>query len=211
MDIIEAFVQECERVTRDPSIGYNQATRDTTDRDCSSLVCRALRVAGFDAPIPSFSTRTMGTWLERNGWIWHKWLSGVQRGDILWKEGHTAVAVSSNRIAEACIDERGKTYGGKVGDQTGNEVRITNMSNYNWAGYWRYEGEEFELNNAQAKMLEDIHDVVTSVKDPTNRGVRLNTHDHVKWIGANIKDIEARIIELQKSIEDIKNMVENME
>jgi len=39
------------------------------------------------------------------------------------------------RIAQASIDENGKTHGGKAGDQNGREVRITNWYSYGKSGW----------------------------------------------------------------------------
>lgn len=137
---LEAAVAWAEAIARDDSHGYSQGGREGQDFDCSSLVCRSLRAAGFGAPSPSFSTRTMGDWLGRNGWVWHKGTSGVRRGDILWKTGHTGWATNGYRAVEARIDERGRVTGGRPGDQTGSEIGFFNVSSMAWQGYWRYEG-----------------------------------------------------------------------
>ena len=140
MASVEQAVAWAESIARDDSHGYSQGGREGQDFDCSSLVCRSLRAAGFDAPSPSFSTRSMGDWLGRNGWTWHTGTSGVRRGDILWKTGHTGWAKDGYRSVEARLDERGQITGGRPGDQTGGEVGFFNISSMNWAGYWRYNG-----------------------------------------------------------------------
>lgn len=208
--MIEGAVSFCESEADDPRRGYNQAKRDGTQYDCSSLVCRALGKMGFDVPVPSFSTRSMGEWLESHGFVWHNGLGGVQRGDIVWKTGHTAFATSSTRIVEACIDERGRTYGGQDGDQTGNEVRCCNLYNYNWAGYWRYtvQAEEEDMTPEQAKKLDAIYAEVTRKDDPSGRGVKMTTHEHVKWIAGKQAEIADAIAKLGEQLAELTASLE---
>lgn len=208
--MIEGAVSFCESEADDPRRGYNQAKRDGTQYDCSSLVCRALGKMGFDVPVPSFSTRSMGEWLESHGFVWHNGLGGVQRGDIVWKTGHTAFATSSTRIVEACIDERGKTYGGQDGDQTGNEVRCCNLYNYNWAGYWRYtvQAEEEDMTPEQAQKLDAIYAEVTRTDDPSGRGVKMTTHEHLKWMAAKQAEIADAIAKLGEQLAELTASLE---
>ena len=138
MPDLNAAVSEAERIAADSRHGYSQPNRDSIDYDCSSLVCRTLRNAGFAMPSYNFSTRSMGQWLQMHGWTWHAGLSGIRRGDVLWKKGHTAWAVSETRLCEAYMSE---THGihGKTGDQTGWEIRTDVPISYTtWAGYWRW-------------------------------------------------------------------------
>lgn len=208
--MIEGAVSFCESEADDPRRGYNQAKRDGTQYDCSSLVCRALGKMGFDVPVPSFSTRSMGEWLESHGFVWHDGLGGVQRGDIVWKTGHTAFATSSTRIVEACIDERGKTYGGQDGDQTGNEVRCCNLYNYNWAGYWRYtvQAEEEDMTPEQAQKLDAIYNEVTRKDDPSGRGIKMTTHEHLKWMAGKQAEIADAIAKLGEQLAELTASLE---
>lgn len=208
--MIEGAVSFCESEADDPRRGYNQAKRDGTQYDCSSLVCRALGKMGFDVPVPSFSTRSMGEWLESHGFVWHDGLGGVQCGDIVWKTGHTAFATSSTRIVEACIDERGKTYGGQDGDQTGNEVRCCNLYNYNWAGYWRYtvQAEEEDMTSEQAKKLDAIYAEVTRKDDPSGRGIKMTTHEHLKWMAGKQAEIADAIAKLGEQLAELTASLE---
>ena len=64
MPDLNAAVFEAERIAADPRHGYSQPNRDGIDYDCSSLVCRCLRNAGFAMPSYNFSTRSMGQWLQ---------------------------------------------------------------------------------------------------------------------------------------------------
>lgn len=137
MPDLEQAVSEAERIAADPRHGYSQPNRDGIDYDCSSLVCRTLRNAGFDMPSYNFSTRSMGQWLQMHGWTWHAGLAGVRRGDVLWKTGHTAFATSPTGCVEAFMSETRGIHG-RSGDQTGWEIRTAPISYTTWAGYWRY-------------------------------------------------------------------------
>ena len=146
MPSVESAVGWAEGIAADPAYGYSQgADRDGASFDCSSLVCRALRAAGFGTPYPSFSTRTMGSWLTSHGWAWHNGTGGVRRGDVLWKSAHTGIAASPSTVVEARINERGTITGGRPGDQTGKEIAVFALSSMAWVGYWRYEGEEEDM------------------------------------------------------------------
>ncbi len=168
MPSLESAVAWAEAVAADPSYGYSQGDRDGGSFDCSSLVCRALRAAGFGTPSPSFNTRTMGAWLESHGWAWHAGTSGVRRGDVLWKTGHTGIAASGSTVVEARVDERGGITGGRPGDQTGREIGVFAIASMAWAGYWRHEAgdepgdEEDDMTDAQARQLQEIHDWISS-------------------------------------------------
>lgn len=156
MASVEAAVAWAEAIARDDSHGYSQGARDGQDFDCSSLVCRSMRAAGFGTPSPSFSTRTMGQWLESHGWVWHGGLAGVARGDILWKVGHTGWALNGYRSVEARIDERGRITGGRPGDQTGGEIGFFDIASMPWLGYWR-------LNEEDEVTQDDINSIVNGV------------------------------------------------
>lgn len=137
MPNLEAAVSEAERIAADPRHGYSQPNRGGIDYDCSSLVCRTLRNAGFAMPSYNFSTRSMGQWLQMHGWTWHAGLAGVRRGDVLWKTGHTAFATSAGSCVEALMSETRGIHG-RSGDQTGWEIRTAPISYTTWAGYWRF-------------------------------------------------------------------------
>lgn len=218
---VEAGVKWFEDLAADPAHGYNQAARDGgVDYDCSSAVYMACIKMGFPWTLPSFSTRTMKGRLEANGWIWHEGTDGVGRGDILWMPGHTAMATSGVRMGEACIDENGNIYGGRPGDQTGNEIRVANINIYNWKGYWRYEMNvediwNFEINGVKARdrlygmdaiQLPHIINALDSTEDPSGRGMRFTTHDHVKYLAAAIQEL----LETNKKIlERLDTLLEN--
>lgn len=153
MPSVDEAVRWAEGIAADDSYGYDQSKRDTGYAvDCSSLVCRGLRHAGFGTPSPSFSTRTMGAWLEAHGWVWHKGTSGVRRGDVLWMSGHTAFAASSATIVEA-YPHGTPLWGDERGDNNGREVLIDKLTVHAWAGYWRYTGEDDEVTDKDIEKI----------------------------------------------------------
>ena len=210
MSKIEVAVSYAEGIAADDSHGYDQPGRMGQDFDCSSLVGRSLVHAGFNYPAGfSPSTREMKRYLEAIGFVWHDGLGGVQRGDVLWKPGHTAFAISSNRIVEACINERGGISGGRRGDQTGNEIRTTNINNYNWSGYWRAPDEaEEDMTPEQAKKLDAIYTEVMRTDDPSGRGVEMTTHEHVKWIAGKQAEIADAITALGEQVTELAKQLE---
>ena len=210
MSKIEVAVSYAEGIAADDNHGYDQPGRMGQDFDCSSLVGRSLVHAGFNYPSSfSPSTREMKAHLERIGFVWHNGLGGVRRGDILWKPGHTAFAISSSRIVEACINERGGISGGRKGDQTGSEIRTTNINNYNWSGYWRAPAEvEEDMTPEQSKKLDAIYNEVTRKDDPSGRGVKMTTHEHLKWMAGKQAEIADAIAKLGEQLAELTASLE---
>lgn len=60
--------------------------------------------------------------------------------------------------------------------------------------------EEDMLTEHQDRLLATIYEQVTGTYDPTGRGVELNDHDHIKWIGMKVTNIT----------EDIKGIKEQL-
>ena len=130
------------------NLGYDQWNRwdfpepgDATtpgECDCSSLVYHCAELAGFD--VPKSGTRYTGTMMRdftKAGFAWVADTStgNWQAGDILYKDGHTAIW-TGKYIAEAYGDESGGSHGGASGDQ-GNETRLSPKRS-GWLGYFRY-------------------------------------------------------------------------
>lgn len=71
--------------------------------------------------------------------------------------------------------------------------------------YETQEEEDDMLTEHQDQLLSTIYEQVTGTYDPTNRGVELNDHDHIKWIGKQVADnadyIKAVDAKLDKLIE----------
>lgn len=67
--------------------------------------------------------------------------------------------------------------------------------------------DDMGLTEHQDKLLATIYEQVTGTYDPTNRGVELNDHDHIKYIGKAVADnaaaIQAVDAKLDKLIEKL--------
>ena len=55
----------------------------------------------------------------------------------------------------------------------------------------RLRGEE--MTDEEREWLRVVYEQQTGTYDPTGRDVALNDHDHIKWIGAKVSDIEAKL------------------
>lgn len=139
---VETFVSWCEGIAADNSHGYDQTNRDGPDYDCSSLLWHGLHYAGFDVGTSAFRTYTMRPILQAAGWSQTPLdLASLQRGDILWRTGHTEVYVGQQQRLGAHLNEFGGVTGGRTGDQSGNEISVVPMSTTSdWEQAWRYVG-----------------------------------------------------------------------
>lgn len=138
---VETFVQWCIGIANDASHGYDQASRNGPDYDCSSLIWWGLHNAGFDVGSYAFNTDSMPSVLSAAGWVRHAPVAVdvLQRGDILLKNGHTELYVGNQQNVGAHSNEFGGITGGRTGDQSGNEISVTNFyAGSNWTSYWRY-------------------------------------------------------------------------
>lgn len=110
---LEAALAWAVGIANDDSHGYSQTARSGPDYDCSSYVFFALQAGGFEVGSKPFNTRTMRGILCETGFQWLSWaesggLSGLQRGDILLKEGeHTEFYLGDGKCAAAADKEHG--------------------------------------------------------------------------------------------------------
>ena len=118
-----------------------KVTISSADVDCSELVRQCVNtVLGYNA-IEFMWTGNEDNLLVFNGFVRMAFnLSDVRRGDILWRAGHTGVALSKKKQAEALMDEYGGIYGYNSGDQTGGEVGINAITAGAWTYIYRYVG-----------------------------------------------------------------------
>ena len=133
-------------------IGYDQGKRwsflDKTNRrilanksgDCSSISAGLAYLAGWNVDISGTCwTGNIDVLMKKAGWKVLKFtkIADVKAGDMVVKKGaHVILALSKTEWLSAEKDERGKSSGGKFGDQTGKEVVI--RSPYNRGGGWDY-------------------------------------------------------------------------
>ena len=145
MPNIMKAVQFMIDTANDNTHGYDQTYRNGPDYDCSSLVGTALHESGFN--VSSYSwTGNLEPQLRKAGFVDCKapWLAG----DVHLKVGqHVVMSISSTQVAYASINEKGNVTGGKTGDQTGNEIRISNYYEYSggWDVHLRYVGDNTEV------------------------------------------------------------------
>ena len=144
---VSKMVELAEWFCGSANLGYDQWNRwdfpvygdavTPGECDCSSLVYHCAELAGFG--VPKSGTRYTGTMhrdFQAAGFIWHADTgTSWKAGDILYKEGHTAIW-TGKYIAEAYGDERGGSRGGARGDQN-NETRLSPKRG-GWKGYFRY-------------------------------------------------------------------------
>lgn len=154
MSKVSKAVDYMKKIAADPKHGYSQLSRwgnpDTwSDYDCSSLVISAYEAAGI-------KVKTAGATYTGNMYSVFKACgfkdvtskinlssgSGLIAGDVLLNHvNHTAMMIDSKSLAEASIDENGNIMGGKVGDQTGQEIRTRSYYNYPWNCVLRFPEE----------------------------------------------------------------------
>lgn len=133
---IKKAVEFMRMIAKDDSHGYAQDYRNGPDYDCSSLVGTALHMAGFDVS-PNSWTGNLVPQLEANGF--KKAGSNWIPGDIhITPRRHVAMQVTKTLLAEARINELGRTTGGQAGDQTGREIMERAYYDYPWQSHWRF-------------------------------------------------------------------------
>lgn len=66
----------------------------------------------------------------------------MQRGDVLWRSGHTELYLGNGLQGGARIDEDGDIKGRRKGDQTGDEIARSNYQPARWTRAYRYAGPE---------------------------------------------------------------------
>lgn len=133
--------------------GYDQGDRWGPDYDCSSFVITAWEEAGVPVKTNGArrTTNMVPIFIETGfkdvtAKVNLSTGEGLQKGDVLWRTGHTEMMCSNTKRVGAHISENGTIYG-EPGDQTGKEI---NIQNYSKSGKWekvlRYPGgtEEFD-------------------------------------------------------------------
>lgn len=145
---VETAVQWALTVAADDTHGYSQSDRWGPDYDCSSFVISAFAASGFTGIVAgSGNTSDMRATFTSAGFTWITWTdlggsAGLQRGDILLKEGsHAELALGDGTVVGAHSD-RGNP---ETGDQSGKEISIATYYNYDangWDGVLRYSGSD---------------------------------------------------------------------
>ena len=151
MSKISQAVDYMKDIANDSKHGYSQTNRwgdpkTWSDYDCSSLVISAWQAAGV--PVKDKGATYTGNmynvfikcgFKDVTSKINLSTGSGLIAGDVLLNHtDHTAMMISKTQLAEASIDENGGISGGRVGDQTGQEIHIRSYYNYPWNCVLRY-------------------------------------------------------------------------
>lgn len=132
------------------NIGYNQHTRwsfyrngkiiPNTAADCSSICGVIMKRGGYNIDLTgTFYTGNYASKAKAAGFtvLRYKNLDQVRAGDfILQPNGHIEFAYTKKRWYSARIDERGRAFGGKPGNQTGRETGFVNA--YVYSKGWTY-------------------------------------------------------------------------
>lgn len=160
---IAALVAIAKRMATGP-YGYNQADRmsmlssngklglaglaATGDADCSSSTRIAYYLASLVGPeilkgdfwtgnaASRLKSTDMFTVTSTAGWSLAKLRKTLRAGDSLVGPGHMVLCVGPNQVLSFESDERGRSAGGKRGDQTGREGRIRSL--YSRSRGWAY-------------------------------------------------------------------------
>jgi len=157
----ERIAQVAEHFAAHDAHGYSQPNRGTggtetvklsdgskvtvtnSDVDCSEMVRQCVNAAltgRHTGPIQYMWTGNEDEELLAQGFTRMAYsASKAQRGDVLWRSGHTGVALGGGRQAEAAIDENGGITGPRRGDQTGREVAVNALSG-GWTRIYRAPG-----------------------------------------------------------------------
>ncbi|NCB94532.1 MAG: hypothetical protein EOM40_18555 [Clostridia bacterium] len=149
MGKIETATQWMINLANDNSHGYDQANRWGPNYDCSSAVITAWQTAGVPVKTKgASSTSNMRSVFLANGFsevissVNTATGSGLKYGDVLHRNGHTAMFIGNGQIVHASINENGGITGGASGDQTGKEICIATYSNRTpWTSVLRYTAE----------------------------------------------------------------------
>ncbi|MDR1185665.1 MAG: RICIN domain-containing protein [Coriobacteriales bacterium] len=128
-------------IANDNSHGYDQNNRWGPDYDCSSLMYASARAGGYNVPTSGTRyTGTMKSHFEAAGFKAVPFdgnLNDLTPGDIMLNvRDHTEMYIGGGKFVGASINEYGGVTGGKPGDQTGREIRIT--PSYIYSTGWNY-------------------------------------------------------------------------
>lgn len=195
-----------EAIANDDSHGYSQYSRWNPDYDCSSLVISAYQQAGVPVKDNGATyTGNMYTVFCRTGFkdvtdqVNIATGEGLKRGDVLLREGHTALYCGNGLEVEAACDEYGGIEGLNPGDQTGYEILIQ-YYNPNWQTVLRFREEDkimIELRTLQAGMTGD--DVKLMQRLLRSRSFKDNKRHALKLDGIFAQSTMEALLKFQKS------------
>lgn len=145
MGSVASFIKRAMYWCETANLGYNQADRwnirDNGACDCSSLMYWCAWESQLLPKPSNYLSKTLYTGTIEQDCLDAGWsrlaptITALRPGDcLLSRYHHVAICVSGYGwgayLAEANIDERGRTTGGYSGDQTGRETRVTEVYEY---------------------------------------------------------------------------------
>ena len=140
--IVDVAIEWAVEIANNNIHGYDQHYRYGPDYDCSSLVISAFKYAGANVGDAN-TTRNMLSEMGKNDFIVFPFeKSNLQRGDILWVNGHTELYLGDNFCVGAHCNENKAETGGLTGDQTGNEISVAPYWNDGWTHIIRYQSHK---------------------------------------------------------------------
>lgn len=114
-----------------------KVTVSKSDIDCSEMVRQCINAAFGKQLISYMWTGNQRTCMKTAKFQLIAFdASKVKRGDILWRNGHTCIALGNGKTSEAFGSETHDIHG-KRGDQTGNEVAYGTVGT-NWTYIFRW-------------------------------------------------------------------------
>ena len=131
-------VQTCNA----PNVGYSQVYRTgrtvngITYYDCSSLISKALNVAGMLDPNPWFTTATCAKYLTMAGGIVTPITSPWQKGDVIWRAGHMEMVYEPAPSGSGGITMGAHSSKYPLPDQVSINKYISSPSQ--WSKLWRF-------------------------------------------------------------------------
>ena len=145
-DFKDIFTKWMVDIANDDTHGYSQLKRTSLiDFDCSSMVYYGLLNSGFttnELGGTPFTTHYEREILKKAGFteiaLNPSNLNTLQKGDILWREGHTEVYIGGNMTVGAHRASNKGISDGQYGDQDGGEISVVNIAN-DWQYAYRYE------------------------------------------------------------------------
>ena len=105
-------------------------------------------------------------------------------------EGNTSSGSAGSQSNGGVVARRQRGYG---------SVRCVVRPDYNE----NQEEEDMGLTEHQDALLATIYEQCVGTYDPTGRGVELNDHDHIKWIGKAVADNAAAIEAINAKLDTI--------
>ena len=135
-EIINEAVAWAVGIANDDSHGYDQTNRWGPDYDCSSLIIQAYENAGSPVKTNGAThTGNMESVFVATGFKSMTYIKGMElkKGDVLLRDGHTAMYIGEGNIVSAHINEYGEVTGGTTGDQTAEEIDVSSFST---SGSW---------------------------------------------------------------------------